>query len=371
MSIVLLSICILIVIIHFGYYLFAFNFFNFSKSQQTHKNNVPVSVIICAKNEAENLKIYLPYLVNQQYPNYELVLINDRSYDETADIFEDYEQKYDFVKVVTVQESDYFYGNKKYALTLGIKAATNDCLLFTDADCKPNSEFWIQEMANHFKNDTKIVLGYGAHNQVAKSFLNKLIRYETLMTALQYFSFAKIGVPYMGVGRNLMYSKAVFLKNKGFHQHIRVMSGDDDLLINQIATKENTSICFSEDSHTKSPPKTDWKSWATQKRRHISTADLYKPLHQFILSLYASNRFLFWIFLPFTLIYVDQLIFKYIIAGAIIFKFISEYIVVGVAAKKLKETGLILLIPILDLFLLFFQLYIFAYNKLHKPKKWS
>ncbi|MGY5353898.1 glycosyltransferase [Wenyingzhuangia sp. IMCC45467] len=371
MTLLLLSICILVTIIHFGYYTFIFNFFNFTKTQQTSTNNIPVSVIICAKNEAENLKKNLPYIVNQHYHNFELVLINDRSYDDTADIFETYEQKYDFVKVVTIQESDYFYGNKKYALTLGIKAATHDCLLLTDADCKPNSKLWIQEMVNQFANKTKIVLGYGAYTTINNSFLNKVIRYETLITALQYFSFAKIGFPYMGVGRNLMYSKEVFLKNKGFHQHIRVMSGDDDLLINQIATKENTAICFDENAHTTSAPKTDLKTWVIQKRRHISTANLYKPVHKFMLGLYAFNRLLFWLLLPFCLFYIDNNQYKLIIGITIMIKFISEYVVVGIAAKKLKEKKLTILIPILDLCLLIFQLYIFAFNKFNKPQKWS
>ncbi|WP_237340635.1 glycosyltransferase [Wenyingzhuangia fucanilytica] len=357
--------------IHFGYYTIVFNFFNFTKTSQKANNNIPVSVIVCAKNEAENLKNYLPYLINQKYDEFELVLINDRSYDETADIFETYEQQYDFVKVVTIQETDYFYGNKKYALTLGIKAAKHDCLLLTDADCQPNSEYWIQEMANQFTQNKEVVLGYGAYQDIPKSFINKMIRYETLMTALQYFSFAQIGIPYMGVGRNLMYSKTLFLKNKGFHQHIRVMSGDDDLLINQIANKQNTAICFDENAHTTSPPKLDRKSWTTQKRRHISTANLYKPLHKFLLGLYTFNRLLFWLVLPASLIYVDNTNYQLIIAGLIAIKLISEYIVVGIAAKKLKEKGLVLFTPILDICLLFFQLYIFIYNNIHKPQKWS
>lgn len=371
MAIILLSICIFIVVIHLGYYSFIFSFFNTSKTQQQPKTNIPVSVLICAKNEAQNLKKNLPHFINQNYNNYELVLINDRSHDETSDIFEEYKRKYDFIKVVTIKESEHFHGNKKYALTLGIKAAKNDCLLLSDADCKPNSVYWIQEMVSQFKNKTKIVLGYGAYKTTSKSLLNKVIRYETLITALQYFSFSKIGIPYMGVGRNLMYSKSVFLKNKGFHQHINVMSGDDDLLINQIATKENTSICFNENSHTISLPKTSLKNWKTQKRRHISTAHLYKSFHKAILGLYAFNRLLFWVVFPLSILYINHQSYKLIVACLILIKFISEYVTVGFAAKKLKEKKIVLLIPILDFLLLVFQVYLFLCNKIQKPKHWS
>lgn len=367
----LLSLCVAVVFIHLVYYLIIFNFFNFTKPQALDKNNIPVSLIVCAKNEAENLKKNLPFIIEQKYFCFELVLIDDRSHDKTTDLFKTLESKHDFIKVITVKESEHFRGNKKYALTLGIKAASHDCLLFTDADCIPKSEYWIQEMANAFTGQTKIVLGYGSYKTIPNSFLNKVIRYETLMTALQYFSFAKIGTPYMGVGRNLMYSKEVFLKNKGFNKHIKIMSGDDDLLINQISTKQNTKLSFDEQTHTISEPKTNLSSWLVQKKRHISTADLYQTKHKFLLGLYAFNRTVFLFLIPFGIAYIEGYKNQLLFYGCVFVKFLSEYIVVGLAAKKLKEKKFILLIPLLDVCLLFFQLYILVESKINKTQKWS
>jgi len=370
MTYLLLLVCIAIVTIHTGYYVFAFNFLNFHRTI-TNNNTIPVSVIVCAKNEAENLKKLLPLLVKQQYADFEIILINDRSSDNTETILEAYESKYDFIKIVTVREVEHFHGNKKYALTLGIKAAKNDCLLFTDADCVPKSNLWIQEMSNLFESETKIVLGYSPYSIAPYNFLNKLIRYETLMTAVQYFSFAKIGTPYMGVGRNLLYSKKLFLKNKGFNQHINIMSGDDDLLINTISNRKNTQICISENTHMVSAAKTSLKTLVTQKRRHISTAQYYKLKHKIILGIYAINRTLFWVIFPISLMLISDLKTRTIIAILIGFKFLSEYIVVGISAVRLKEKGIIPWIIFLDLFLLLFQLFIFIFNSFHKPKRWS
>jgi len=370
MTTILLIICSTIVGIHSIYYFFVFGFFNVSKKKE-QKNTPPVSVLICAKNEADNLKKLLPKLVKQQYPNFEIVLINDRSFDETEDIYNQFSEQYDFIKIVNVKESEHFHGNKKYALTLGIKAASNPCLLFTDADCEPQSDYWIQEMANQYTETSPIVLGYGPYQQIPNSFLNKLVRYETLITALQYFSLAEIGIPYMGVGRNLMYSKKLFLKNKGFNKHINVMSGDDDLLINQIANSKNTTICFDEPTHMVSAPKTTLKELITQKRRHISTASYYKKKHKFILGLYAINRLLFWIAIPLSLIFIKENISLIIIWSLFIFKVLSEYITLGITAHKLKEKKLLALFPLLDLCLLLFQMYIFVCNSITKPKTWS
>ncbi|MGY5353124.1 glycosyltransferase [Wenyingzhuangia sp. IMCC45533] len=371
MYITLLAICITIIVIHSCFYVFIFNFFNFSKSKKTEHINVPVSVIVCAKNEADNLEKLIPKLVVQNYDHFEIILINDRSSDRTLDVFEAYADKYSFIKIVNVTPSEHFHGNKKYALTLGIKAAKNDCLLFTDADCIPNSKEWIQLMVNQFSSKNSIVLGYGPYQTIRNSFLNKLIRFETLITALQYFSFAKIGTPYMGVGRNLMYSKALFIENKGFNEHINIMSGDDDLLINKIAHKKNTAICFDSDTFMVSEPKTTLKQLITQKRRHISTAKYYKKRHKTLLGLYALNRLLFWIVFPISFCFINHRSHLIMMISLVAFKFFSEYIVVGVAAKKLKEKGIVAIIPILDLFLLIFQLYLYVSNTISKPRQWS
>ncbi|MDB4297552.1 glycosyltransferase [Flavobacteriaceae bacterium] len=334
--------------------------------------NTPVSVVICAKNEAKNIQEFLPSILAQEYANFEIVLINDRSYDETANLFEAFAEKHANIKIVTIRESEHFYGNKKYALTLGIKAATNDCLLFTDADCKPVSKHWITEMVGQYNNSSKeIVLGYGGYTTIKNSFLNKLIRYETLQTAIQYFSYAKLGIPYMGVGRNLCYSKALFLRNKGFNKYVKILSGDDDLFINQVATKTNSTSCYTTNAHTISTPKTTWAGWIYQKRRHISTADYYQKKHQFLLGLFATNRLLFWVLLPLLpfLNYTSQEL--YIVLGLLASKFLTEWLVVGLAAKKLNEHKIALLAPLLDFILLIAQLYIYKANLYSKPKTWS
>ena len=197
------------ILIHF--YLFIFSKFSFAKANSTKSSFPSISVIICARNEAENLKNNLPLFIHQEYPNFELVVVNDSSSDETLEIIEEFQEKYpQRIKIVNVEEVEKFWGNKKYALTLGIKAAKNEHLLFSDADCKPVSKHWIQEMSSQFSDKKAIVLGYGAYDKIKNSFLNKLIRFETLMTAIQYFSYTKIGLPYMGVGRNLAYTRSLF-----------------------------------------------------------------------------------------------------------------------------------------------------------------
>ncbi|MFH4964981.1 glycosyltransferase [Gaetbulibacter sp. M235] len=359
---------VFVVCIQVIFYIFIFGKFAFLKSKKGSSSNLPISVIVCAKNEAENLKKFLPSIISQVYPSFEIILINDASIDKTLKVMESFASKHDNIKIVNVKNIEAFWGNKKYALTLGIKVAKHNHLLFTDADCKPVSEHWISEMCSLFDDTKTIVLGYGAYKKIKKSFLNKLIRFETLMTAIHYFSFAKIGLPYMGVGRNLAYKKSEFFSANGFISHMNVRSGDDDLLINQIATAKNTAICFSQESFTKSIPETKFKDWFNQKRRHISTANYYKLKHKILLaSLYVSQLF-FWI-LAITLL---ALTFKWkIVLSLFLFIFIIQYIVIGFSTKKIGEKDTLIFLPFLEIFLIITQLTIFINNLISKPNHWK
>ncbi|WP_199270263.1 glycosyltransferase [Algibacter sp. L3A6] len=359
---------IAVVFIQVVYYLFIFGNFAFLKQKKPSSKKLPVSVIVCAKNEAENLKAFIPSIINQDYPEFEIVLINDGSHDDTLDVIEEFAKTNDNIKIVNVKNIEAFWGNKKYALTLGIKASKHDYLLFTDADCQPVSKYWIKDMSAHFSNKKSIVLGYGGYSKVKYSFLNKLIRFETVMTAVQYFSFAKIGLPYMGVGRNLAYAKTEFFNANGFIQHIKVRSGDDDLFINQVANSKNTAISFSPNSFTSSIPKSSFKAWYKQKRRHVSTAQLYKSKHKILLGLFYVSNVLFW------LLAISLLSTMYnwpIAVGLFLLRIIIQYIILGFSSKKLKEADVLLLLPLLEISLIISQFAIFINNLISKPNFWK
>jgi len=359
---------IAIVCIQVVFYAILFGNFAFNKITTKERKHHSVSLIICAKNEAKNLKSFLPSIIKQDYPDFEIVLINDASSDDTLDIMEAFAEQHNNIKIVNVKNIEAFWGNKKYALTLGIKAAKHEHLLFTDADCKPVTNQWIKSMISNFSNTTTIILGYGPYTKAKYSLLNKLIRYETLLTAIQYFSFAKIGIPYMGVGRNLAYNRSEFYKTNGFIKHMDIRSGDDDLFINEAANSKNTSICIQPNSFTYSVPKSTFKDWFIQKRRHVSTANNYKFIHKSLLTLFYSTQLLFW---TLAIILLITLFHWKIVTVLIITRFIIQYLVTGFAAKKLNEIDLLFLLPFLELFLIVSQLTIFISNLISKPKYWK
>jgi glycosyltransferase involved in cell wall biosynthesis len=368
MLILILYIFIAVVAVQLSYYLLVFGKFAFAKVQKSTPKRISISVIVCAKNEAENVIRFIPLLAEQDYPDFEILLIDDASSDITLEIFEEFEKQYSNVRLVKVENNEAFWGNKKYALTLGIKASKKDYLLFTDADCYPDSKNWIKTMSSQFTMQKTIVLGYGAYEKVPNSFLNKIIRFETMITAVQYFSWAKISHPYMGVGRNLAYKKEEFYNVKGFINHMKIRSGDDDLFINQVAKSKNTAICYSPESFTYSQPKTSLKDWFNQKRRHVSTARFYKSFDRTQLAVFYASQLLF-IILPIVL-----LAFQYqwiLVLSLIGFRYLFTWITLGLASGKLKEKDVMYWFPIIEIVLIFTQLNIFITNVFSKPVHWK
>lgn len=355
----------LVTVIQVVYYLYFFRrlaFYRLSPEGLYHQQ--PVSVVICARDEAANLAKNLPGVLVQEYVDkHELILVNDNSIDETKYLIEALQKDFPQLQMLELKQEAKFITGKKFPLSMGIKSAKYDIVLLTDADCVPASEFWMQKMVSRFQHGAEIVLGYGAYYK-RKGLLNKIIRFETFHTAMQYFSYALAGIPYMGTGRNLAYKKAVFIRNKGFSAHNHLPGGDDDLFINAAATSRNTEVVVDKDAFTLSEPKTSWREWMKQKQRHFTTSKYYKPRHKFLLGLYAVSHFLF-----FLLLIASAVFFSWEIAVGI---FILRSIIQGViwynAMKKLNEQDLGKWYWAFDI-LMFLYYLIFAPALWKKPKK--
>jgi cellulose synthase/poly-beta-1,6-N-acetylglucosamine synthase-like glycosyltransferase len=330
--------------------------------------NEPVSVIICARNEAENLSVHLPVWLTQDYPDYEVVVVNDCSDDETQDILERFQTEYAHLRTTHIKHDEKFTHGKKLALTIGIKAAKHEWLLLTDADCTPTGVNWISSMQRNFTDQNEVVLGYGGYNE-EKGFLNKMIRFDTFFIALQYLGFALIKAPYMGVGRNLAYRKSLFMKNKGFASHAHVLSGDDDLFINEVAKGKTTSVEFSHEAHTRSIPKTNFNSWTYQKKRHLSTGKYYRVLPQFLLGGEILSRFFFYVSVLLLSINPDTWIIG---LSALFFRWIIQLIIFNGAMNKLNEKKILLFSLLFDLILPLLNIFLYSINTLNsKQNKWK
>jgi len=346
------------------YYLFFFARLAFYKKKQTNGQlQQPVSVIVCARDEAANLVKNIPGVLVQQYnADHEVIIVNDNSADESKYLLEAFQKDYPQLQVVELKQEAKLIPGKKFPLSMGIKTARHDIVLLTDADCIPASEHWIQQMQDAFDGNIEIVLGYGPYHK-AKGMLNRLIRFETFHTAIQYLSYALAGLPYMGVGRNLAYRRDVFFRNKGFSAFNHIPSGDDDLFINRAATASNTAIVINEEAHTLSDPKKSWAEWTKQKTRHYTTGKYYKGIHKFLLGLYSFTHFLFYPLLIAGFFLVDWRL----VLIVLVVKLGIQALIYRKAMEQLGEQDLWVWFPLMDLWMFIYYL-IFAPALLKNPK---
>lgn len=352
---ILFSLFFVSVVFQLYFILFVFAKINQVDSwETTNSKPLGISVIVCAWNELDNLKQLLPLLNNQDYPSFEIIIVDDRSCDGTYDYLLTECADFQKVRFLRIEDTPNHLSSKKYALTLGIKSAKHNTILLTDADCRPQSDQWIKGMATCMKPGKEIVLGFSPYFK-EKGFLNNLIRYETFITAIQYFSFATVGVPYMGVGRNLMYRKSLFLKNKGFAKHTNIVGGDDDLFMNDVATNENTVICLNPNTFMYSVPKTTWQTWYRQKKRHLSVSKHYKVHNKILLGGLAFTQISTWL----TLLILIPLLWHnpliYGLLGILSIRLIAQWIVFGKANERLDNTLETITLPFWDgIFALYF-----------------
>jgi biofilm PGA synthesis N-glycosyltransferase PgaC len=305
---------------------------------------LPISVVISARNEARNLHINLPAILQQNYPDFEVVVVNDCSFDSSDVVLEVLKETYPHLKIVTITEHERFKTGKKFALTLGIKAAKNEHLIFTDADCKVASPNWIARMAGHFTDDVQLVLGYSPY-QKTKNLLNGLIRFETVKTAVNYLSAALNGDAYIGIGRNLAYTKTLFFANKGFAAHMHVLSGDDDLFVNQNATPTNTAIEIHPDTFMYTDAKTSFGALYRQKKRHMGVGKLYRSRHRRMLTLDALSGLVFY----FLFIWCLVGYFEPVLAlGLFAFRWLLQILIYRKAFIKLNAVSQLWYLPFLD-----------------------
>ncbi|MBI2258067.1 MAG: glycosyltransferase [Flavobacteriia bacterium] len=359
----------LVVLIQFIYVLFFYTRLAFYKEKVKENTEFPpVSVIIAARNEEENLYRYLPLILEQDYPEFEVLVVNHQSIDDSYQVLNTLKMTYpNKLKVIEVERSKHLGSGKKFPLSLGIKIAKYQHLVLTDADCEPSSKKWLALMSGKFSEQKQLIIGFAPYRK-KNGWLNRLIRFDALMIAMNYLSFALARVPYMGVGRNLAYTKKLYESVNGFKSHYSIISGDDDLFIQEVAKNKNYCIQIHPDSYCYSEGKDSWSKWMIQKSRHYSASSKYKVIKKYLLGIYPLSLIFAWI--CFVILLLDM---EYRWLSGLIFVFIIllKWWIQGKCLAKLKNNKFIWFLPISDLLYALFTPFVYYSFDKNKIARWK
>lgn len=320
-----------------------------------------ISVVVVLKNGAKHLPALIENLLNQDYLHYELVFVDDHSTDNSHEIISDYQSTDNRIKYYAVQIDK---PGKKQALREIIPRIKSTLVLFTDVDCLPVSNRWISSIVSGFVNEKSIVVGYSPMIP-EKGPVNLFSRFETFMTAVQYFSWTLWGLPYMAVGRNMAYRTSLF--HRAIYKD-KLVSGDDDLFIQAKGTKENVRIITAPESFVYTYSKPRFKSFLDQKRRHISSSKYYKTIHKIILGSFAGSQMLYVFLAVYLLICSD---FLWPVSLLILIRQAVYYFSVRKSMEKLGEHGLVCRVFRLDLSLALYYLVIALLMTGKSKKDWN
>lgn len=364
------GILLLLLVIQLYFILFVYGKLALHKvrSHQDTTAEKPLSVVICAHDEEDNIQKYLPSILEQEYSNFEVIVVDDCSHDDTKWVLKDLEKHHPHLRIIEIKEHIQLKHSKKFALTMGIKAARNPYLVVTDADCQPNSPFWLKEMNGAFTDGKEIILGYSPYFQTTGA-LNRLIRFETTHTAMSYLSYALKGDAYMGVGRNLAYTKDLFFAGRGFTKHMHIRSGDDDLFVNQNATPTNVQLAIHQDAQIYSEPKNTWHSYYKQKARHAGASTHYKGKHQSMLAIQLVSAVLFYVMIPLSIALAP--VWWYLAIAFYVIRYLCQILIYRPIYKKLQVSDLLVWLPILDLYYYFYICFNGLFNRRKKQIAWK
>jgi len=332
-----------------------FGRFAFSRKKYVSNSLPPATIVITAHNQISGLEENLLLYLGQDYPNFEVLVVNDNSDDGSGDLLKEYMQIYPRLHIVELTQSLNWFKGKKFPLSLGIKSANNDLVVITDAHCKPASHLWLQEMVSAYKPETEIVLGYSTYDIPSK--INIWLRFWNFFDALFYFAMAQWGMPFKGVGKNLSYRRKLFYKQKGFISHYTISVGDDELFINKAATSKNTSWRISKDSVMRSVKEITFGAWWKKEITRLMLREYFKTGHRFILSFNALTIIVFYV------LFVVLLTLKagwIMILSIFVLRLISQLIVYGYAQKRFGEKKLLLLTPFFEIFLMLIDIIIWV-----------
>jgi len=326
----------------------------------------PVTIIVCARNEEDNLFHYLPKILEQDYPEFEVIVVNEQSVDDSRNIIKAYQKSYPHLKLIELEKNKHRKFGKKVPLTIGIKGAKYEHLLMIDADCYPSSNKWLQHIVNNYSEKKEIVIGYGPYKK-EKGLLNKMIRFDTTSIAMTYMSFARTGRPYMAVGRNMSYTKSTFFGVDGFKKHYHIQSGDDDLFIQDAANRKNVAVETNPESFVYSIPQKTWRAWFKQKQRHFTTAPKYRLINKLFLGIFPMSMVFMLISFFILLLNYEWWLFA---TALLVLRFVLYWIINGLLFKKFKSGDLIAFYPFFELLHFILMPFIYYSTERTETSKW-
>lgn len=343
-GILLLVLVLSIVVIRYIY------FYKLTKCKSVLSGSLhSVSLVIIAKNDAKFLETNLDLFLNQAYENFEVIVVDDGSYDGTASLVAKYMQKYPILRLTTITPDKKFQHTKKFAVNVGLKAAKNDIVIFTDANCYPCSKNWIDNIQAGFVDGVDVVISY-ANFVSDNSLLGKFIIYDKLCNFLRFSSFACFDKAIRGDFLNLAFRRDVFISSNSYRGDALSEEGIDVLPIIKLKKSKNISIIINKTSKIYVDYIDIKKEWMYYKLLYFKSMKYYSPFLKLLINIIPSVILITNLVLLITFINTDYVMLLSILVSLY---FVSMYVYKIICLRFFDIKGINFLIPIFEIYRLY------------------
>ncbi|MCR5820819.1 MAG: glycosyltransferase [Bacteroidaceae bacterium] len=211
----------------------------------------PLTIVIPAHNQAEQLRKHLPAILNQDYEDFEVVVVVIASSDDTVALLEAMEQRYKYLRHTSTPNSAHNISLERLALTLGIRGAQHEWVVVTQANAEPISKNWLYDIATTIRRHPKaeLVLGFARYEKHSSNWFDLKIGFYRLWHAIANFDHVEACYPAVrGDGCNMAVRKSLFLSSSCFSETQNLSVGACELMANRLSNKYNTALCMDADA---------------------------------------------------------------------------------------------------------------------------
>lgn len=329
------------------------------KASEQKQDGPQFSIVITAHDNANELERNLPTILSQIYePGYEVIVVDESSTDNTEDVLKLMKKRFTNLYTTFIPESSHYLSRKKLALTIGIKAAKNEWIILTDADCRPQSENWLKAISGYCTEDKDMVIGYTNYRHEAKCFY----RFERMLISCYLLHTANANMPYRYNGNNLALRKSVFMAHNGFLKNLKFLRGEYDFIVNEYAQHGRTAIAISQDSIMRQdrPSRKSWTDtgvYYMETRRHLHRSFRYRMLFNIDTFMLHFNYISLAGICAWAILHGNNIIMTTAVASIIITLAI-RIIIAHKAIKSFEESIPLIKVPFLELMIIWHNMWL-------------
>jgi glycosyltransferase involved in cell wall biosynthesis len=345
-----LAVMVVSFLIQLYYYLFIFRKVGSKRrTQATEHTGEPVSVIICVKDDSINLSKILPLLLQQNYPEYEVIVVNDNSSDDSEEILKLAQNQYPHLQIRNLVAHKSVHG-KSVVLGVGIKAAKYNRIVVTDVACLPSTD-WLKSVSTGF--DSEIVMGYTRYIAVGK-----FVRIANYYESLFQLGYALNRRPYTASGENDSFRKELFFA-KGFNPLLRKPEKVEQVFFNSVMNKTNTSVVLLPDAIVASEKHLSVGNWCLECSLNLFSKRLFRRGARHVKSPEMISKTLFYISCIVAIIMsINETPLLASIVGVFLLRLIIQIFVFVSTQKRLGEKRLLLHTLLWDFYSIIVYLYV-------------